>query len=375
MKILILSANYPNPNNLVEGIFIKEQAHALSIDNEVTAFIFKNESEKFSIIPKISLKKTYEEKLCIYHFNISKSLPVLNQFIYLISSLLTLLIVTNKQKYEITHCHYTYPAGLPGLFLKKFKKIPYLITEHSGVFEHHFRSRIHKYLTLLAFRHADGIISVSKKAADKLKKYTSKEIKIIYNFFDESKFCPGNIIREDNSFHIGFAGNFNNNNKGLDLLLKALSVCTFDFQLYIAGDGPLKESYVVLAKELNIIDKCHFMGQINPNQLPSFYHDLDLFVLCSRNESFGIVLIEALACGIPAIATKCGGPEEIMSSVCGLLIENNNSESLYQALKQMHQDISAYDRHCIRTYALDHFGKAQFIKRVSQYFNDLLLLK
>ncbi|HPM00673.1 MAG TPA: glycosyltransferase [Candidatus Cloacimonadota bacterium] len=372
MKICVITANYPHLHNPVEGIFIKEQAYALSQQHQVNLFIFKNESKNKTLIPRIHLTKMTDLSLNIHHLNISKTLPVFNQLNYLIISLIVLMKIMRNNAFDIYHCHYTYPAGVIGFFIKLFYKKPYVITEHAGVFESHFRSYIHKKLSLLAFKNADTVISVSHKAAFRIKDFSHKKIIVIHNFFDETVFLPDkNHIRKTN-LHIGFVGNFYNHNKGLDILLTALSRCQFKYKVHIVGGGIFFNHYISLAGDLSIIENCHFYGSQKPEDLPAFYHQLDLFVLSSRNESFGIVLIEALACGIPAIASKCGGPEEIMTSDTGLLIENDSVEALYEALNYMEQHLAEYNQDKIRQYAVEFFSKKKYLKEINQLFQILV---
>ena len=119
--------------------------------------------------------------------------------------------------------------------------------------------------------------------------------------------------------NIGFLGGLGNNNKGLDLLINALSRLEKNtYKMHIGGNGLLKEKYMRLAELSGVDQSCVFYGEIPRDKIAGFYSNLDLFVLPSRYETFGIVLIEAMACGIPVIATRCGGPEEIVSKGTGL---------------------------------------------------------
>jgi len=95
----------------------------------------------------------------------------------------------------------------------------------------------------------------------------------------------------------------------------------------------------------------------------------DAFILSSKYETFGVVVIEAMSCGLPAIATKCGGPESIIeNSELGLLVENDDLEELSNAMKDMYENRADYNSNKIRTYVVNNFSeKAVASKLINIY--------
>ena len=119
--------------------------------------------------------------------------------------------------------------------------------------------------------------------------------------------------------------------KGVDVLLKAVAEFkNINWQLNIIGDGNLRPDYETLAKDLNISDRVKFFGKINNTELINAYQNADLFVLPSinSNEAFGIVLIEALACGVPVIASDLPGVRTVFDKDSGLTAIPNNAADL-----------------------------------------------
>jgi glycosyltransferase involved in cell wall biosynthesis len=132
------------------------------------------------------------------------------------------------------------------------------------------------------------------------------------------------------------------------------------------------DDYKKSVTEMGIESQCIFYGEIDREKIAEFFSKADLLVLPSRYETFGVVLIEAMACGIPVIATRCGGPEDIVTEATGLLIEKDNVGELTSALLYMSEHLDSYNKETIIGYARDHFGKQVFIKKTMDLYNEIL---
>ena len=127
-----------------------------------------------------------------------------------------------------------------------------------------------------------------------------------------------------------------NEKKGLDVLLQAFARIEKDdplLKLALVGDGPLRGELEAMARALGIADRVHFLGRKGRPQVADLLWRCEIFVLPSRAEPFGIVLIEAMACRKPVVATTVGGiPEIIEDGRNGLLVEPDNPAALASAL-------------------------------------------
>ncbi|HEX7493819.1 MAG TPA: glycosyltransferase [Bacteroidales bacterium] len=372
MTILLLTHSYPDRENSWRGSFIKDQAAALSINNMVIVVYFKIDYEHFAPFSKCAFLKTTSGNLTEYTLTIRRSFPVINQINYLLKTFKFIKHeIVQYNKPDLIHSHLLYPAGFLGTIVQKRIKIPNLITEHSRV-TNYFRSLLHKRCVIYALKNATSVIAVSNSLRDEISSFYTRRVNVIHNIVDTDKFKlkiqkPGQIL------NIGFLGGLGNDNKGLDLLLKSASVLeNKNFILHIGGKGILLDSYVKMARESGIESKCKFYGEIPRDKIIDFYSGLDLFVLPSRYETFGIVLIEAMACGIPVIATRCGGPEETVIPATGILIEKENAEDLAGALKGMSENLGSYDKETIRNWVIENFGKEVFIERQSSLYQEIL---
>lgn len=128
--------------------------------------------------------------------------------------------------------------------------------------------------------------------------------------------------------------------KGLHILLAAMREVAA--QLVIVGDGPERARLETLAREMGVAERVHFAGRVPDDDLPSYYQAADIFVLAShlRAEAFGIVLLEAMAAGLPLVTTELGtGTSEVnQHGTTGFVVPPDDPEALARALRALLAD-------------------------------------
>lgn len=373
MNICIITNWYPTADCQWSGIFVKEQASALSKVHKVTLVAFDVDYNSKIFFCKKSLIKTKEQSFEEYYLTVNKSLPIYNQYNFLYTSFNAIKKLIKEKKIDIIHCHVSYPAGIIGYWLSKSLNIPYVITEHSSPFESLFRSYFHKKLALISLEKANAVITVSKASAKNINKYIKREINIVFNLLSDNKLKPISIT-DIKKYNIGFLGGLNTNQKGLDIFLKAVALINEKDNLiiHIGGDGEFLNDYKQMALNLHIDNICTFYGAINPTHVQNFMQNLDLFILSSRHETFGIVAIEAMACGVPVISTKCGGPEEFINPENGLLVENMNIEALANSISEIIRNYCNFDKQKIQENVQLRFGNKTFIDNLNSIYKQIV---
>jgi glycosyltransferase involved in cell wall biosynthesis len=164
-------------------------------------------------------------------------------------------------------------------------------------------------------------------------------------------------------------------NKGLEFAIQAVALLRdqgLRVQLRIAGEGPEKESLQKLVAKLGLTDQVGFLGWTEP--VDTYLAGLDMFILPSRVEPFGLVLTEAMAAGIPVIASRIDGPEYILNQgKLGALIEPQNSEALANAIKAITEDwVSVLNRaHYAQAHALETYGLLAGQTRLKALVEDM----
>lgn len=373
MIILVLTHSYPDLKNKWRGIFVQEQVKALGTRHDVILVYFKADYTHFAPFSGYSFIKKQEGRITEYEVTVNKSLPVVTQIKLLTNTYRFIKTeILSHTKPDIIHSHLTYPGGFLGTIIQQINKIPNIITEHSTI-KLYFRSWLHRRCVKYALGKTNTVISVSKSLREEIVAFRHRPVIVINNIVDVNKFDLAKPGRRPN-LNIGFLGGLNSSNKGLDLLLRAVSLLQRkDIVLHIGGDGILLDSFKSMAKDLGIDQICIFYGEISRSGISDFFSKLDLFVLPSRYETFGIVLIEAMACGVPVIATKCGGPEEIVTPLSGILIQKESVEELKKAIEKISENLETYDKEAIRKYADENFGQGVFIERISKLYQEIIL--
>ncbi len=160
--------------------------------------------------------------------------------------------------------------------------------------------------------------------------------------------------------------------KGFDLLIKACNKSD-KFTLIIGGEGPMKKSLVNIAGKNN--KNIKFLGWVN--NLDVFFKSIDVFCLPSRIEPFGMVLIEAMARGIPVVSTNCDGPRDIIiNKKDGVLINDHSPGGIFDALEYLRNDFnmrkklaSAGRKKVIDKYTIDIYSE-KLNGIIGKYYTD-----
>lgn len=274
---------------------------------------------------------------------------------------------------DIVHAHIVTCAAAVA-FLKTEYHLPFVITEHwtkTNV------DNIPQWLRNQSeiYYKADKVICVSQALADSLKGNFQIESVVINNMVSNLFFQSSKKKRKDKTFRFIACGAFRENrNKGFDILVDAFAKVRFPktVSLDIVGDGPDRPFIENKIVQNNLSDQIHLLGLKKSEEVSDLLCNSDCFVLSSRLETFSIVVIEAMAKGLPVVATRCGGPETFLLPEHGILVEKENIEELADAMNYMLGHFSEYDSQKIRKYCYDHFSQDVIAEKIIEVYNQLL---
>lgn len=193
--------------------------------------------------------------------------------------------------------------------------------------------RLEERRTLLRAYRILATTNYTKKCL--IREFGIKNISILHIPVDTNKFFPLKDVYNKKKPFILFVGRVNDPRKNILLLIRAFKIVKnntqFPLKLIIAGEKPSAKLINLCGEDIG--KSIVFKGKVDEKELVGLYRKASVFVLPSLQEGCGLALLEAMAADLPVIATKCGGPEEIIRNhETGILVENNNIKSLANAI-------------------------------------------
>ncbi len=240
---------------------------------------------------------------------------------------------------DIIHAQGISTSGISGFtayLIKKSLKIPYVVYGRGGDV---YPFKVEKILVKAILNNADSIIALTEHMKREMQKISAKNILVIPNGIDMARFNDQSPDFSDSlnskEKKIIFVGNLRPE-KGLNYLIEAvlhISKKDINIQLLVVGDGPQRESLEKMVTKLNINDKVTFSGKTDTNRVPVYLKNSDVFVLPSLHEGFPNVLLEAMASGLPVVASDvCGINEIIEDNKNGFLVKPQNSKEIAEKI-------------------------------------------
>ena len=273
---------------------------------------------------------------------------------------------------DLVHAHF----GSSLLREARRHGIPTVYTEHSSLANQESVPDSEFHREKDAYALADRVICVSRPLADRIALRHGVDPTVVHNIVDAAffSFAPA-PCRADGVFRFVAAGSLIRR-KGYDLLLEALAALSekgnSGVTLTIIGEGEARASLTALAQSLGLRERVTFTGQLDRAAMVNHYRESDAFVLASRRETFGVVCIEAMAMGLPVIATTCGGPEDYISAADGILVPTENARSLASAMENMIRGIDDYDRSAIARRARESFSPQTIAAELTDVYKEVI---
>lgn len=373
MKVLVIPSWYP-PNG---GRFFKYQAESLAkLGHDVDVLVLEEKGLTQRINTKIDASKSkWVNEIRYYYYRIPK-LDQLNTKLYIKKYRRILLAYLKDNKPDVIHIHSAIWAGVVAKDIAVQFGIPYVITEHRSLFfesEWPFSAQL-KLDTKQAFSNAQKVILVSKSMEAQLDFFVAPEkIAIIPNMIDLDVFKADKKIKKESVFTFLSVGTLIDK-KGFDVLINAfyeLKKTNKNIQLKIIGEGVNKSKLQQLVAKLQLSESVIFGGYKTKEELVVEYSKVHVFVSPSLKEPFGVVIIEALACGLPIVVTNSGGPANIVNQENGYLAEVGNANSLQEKMQLMINNLSNFDLSLIRTQVQNTYSDEVVSKALEKQLKNV----
>jgi len=376
MRILIIPSWYPTPSNPVNGIFVRQQAEALGKAHDVRVLYL-------DVMPRGQRRrpKRYRNKTPGYTEEIIEvpNRLFLWQFTYLWYMLRSLLKLKREFKPDVIHSHVAVPAGWAVALLHPFLGVPIVLTEHTAEFDSWLKRPGQRCMAALAYGRADVVMPVSEGQRIRLQQSfrCRHRVEVVPNMVDTNRFTQTPFPPTQDGYRLLFVGLMETGQKGVPFLLEAISQIIEARQLRLhldlVGGGKLLPEYKALAARQALNDFVTFHG-IQPHAfIASLLAQTHALVLPSLQEALPVAIIEALVSGRPVISTRCGGPEALINTSNGLLVEPRNASELAVAIKKLLADIYSFDPNLIASEARKLFSHEAVATALTKVYEDVLL--
>lgn len=384
LHILFLCSWYPNPESQSNGIFIKRHAQALSKKHQVTVLFVKSVSNAEETIYANVDDENFTER-CVFYPKVNSSTPVLSSFLKLRKfkkEYKDLIDALPKEKqFDIIHVNTIFPAAIPAFYaLKKYPNAKLFITEHwSGYYpeDGNYKGFYLKRVTQKIVQKAKAVFVISDKLKIAMRSHgLNNKFELINNVVDTTVFKPMPSLKADDGVlkivHVSSLVEREKNISGIIEVAKQLVIKNIKFSLTIIGENTQE---IISHKNLVHHNQLHkfvlFVGYKTSTEIAGFMNQSDVFLLLSHFEGMPVVLLEAMASGIPVITTNVGETKNMVHPNMGIILKNNTANECVQNLSdfkranfaspdEMHQYIVNY-------YSMESVGNA-----ITQLYNKYL---
>ena len=366
MKVILVTEGYPPKIGGLEKV-VYEVAHRLSTNGHDVSVV--------TIAADTTATFEIDNKIKIYRLKIKKigsAKDAVKNLFLLIKNVFLLLQIFHKEKPDVANIHYIGYLSSIFYIVNKVVRVPYIASIHGTDIEKTEQnvSKIKKMLIKKILSGSNCIFSNSGALLKTAQKLTGNHLVqksiVIGNGINLSNYK--NVFRPSVRDTIIGIGRFVHK-KGFDVLIQAFYQIQNENEqarLILAGSGPELEKCKNLSKSLGIDEKVTFLGFVNNENIQDLFEKAAVFVLPSRMEAFGVVLLEAMASGVPIVATATGGiPGIITDGINGTLVPPGNPDSLAQAILLLLENKDVRIRYS--STALDFVKKYDWDSIIHQY--------
>lgn len=387
LRVLVLSRNYPNPVFEHVGPWVQRQVHALSgqVDLTVIAPVpycpplpRTMEVARFRHIER----QRHEGPVAVHHprFLVGPgySTHSLEAWTYHAGVRRLVGRLHRGTAFDLIHAHFCYPDGVVAAWLGRAHGIPVVVTEHSFWRPWLTRYPLVRRMVNAAARRFAAHVCVSSAVLRSVQSLTGSSARqhVIPIGVDGTVFPEGPPAGDRRADRLLFVGRLNHV-KGPDVLLKALALLVHRrpaATLLIVGGGFYRSTERPaldrLVADLGLSDRVIFVDAVPPPEVSRLMRESAVLVSSSRRESCGAVLIEALASGLPVVATMSGGPEDFVTDDVGLLVPREDPAALAEGIERLLLERHRFDPVALRSYALSRFAWEQLAERYLEVYTN-----
>lgn len=378
-KILWLCSWYPNEDHPYDGDFIQRHAQAVAQLHKIDVlYVHKCDSLKNG--KTFQIKNDQANLTEHIYFNPVKKNNLWSKFIGLINYYrIHVNFIKQYGKPDLIHAQIPIKAGVIALIFKWLYNIPYIVTEHYGIYnpylDDHFKTRnfLYRYTTKLVLKYADRLTTVSHSLGDDINQWVlKKKFDVVPNVVDTGLF-HFEVKTPHPTFQFLHISNMIplKNVAGIIEATEQLWKQRQDFKLLFVGK--IVQEFYDLAKEKKLLDHVIFFeGEIPYREVSQRMKESDALIIFSDTESQSCVVLESLCCGRPAIVTNIGGVKELIDEHNGYKVNVRDVDDLTQKMNLMMNDYTHFNLKQIAEHALQKYSYTQVATQFSDLYKEVM---
>lgn len=391
-RVLVLSRSYPSSEFPTMGIFVERMTELAAESMEMSVVCpvpwapplpFETEFDRYR---RVERSRVGENGARVFYPRVPSGpgylLHPIDAFLQYLPVRRTADRIHDEVGFDLVHAHIVYPEGAIAARLGRRYDVPVVTTEHAM-----WKPWLDDYPTVrrqvLSALDNIEVVSVLSEALRRQVRDIAPgdvETRLLPNSVDETIFTPPASPDDRHPERLLFVGTVRRV-KGLDVLVRALPRVLEEHPgagLRIVGE-PFRRSYRedekdvrALVEKLGLTDRVEFVGGKPPEGVAEEMKRAPALVVPSRRESFATVIPEALACGTPVIATRCGGPEEILTDDTGILVPTEDPPALARAIDDLLSGRVSFPADTLRSRAVDLYGRDATRERIEGLYRSAL---
>lgn len=358
MKLLVLTNLFPNAEERTRGIFIYQQLKALNRKHDIKVICpvawhpfkhsIKTHKSEFGGIPVIYVRYFYTPKVLRSLYGLFLTISIINHF-----------RKTEKVRYDKIYAFWAYPDGFAAWALSRLYKIPLIISLRGSDINVLTLYPLLRWQIRYILNKCEHVFAVSRELKEKTVAIgvLYNKITVIPNGVDNSIFYPSSKesarkiincpLKELVLLYVGGLKDI----KGVMILMEAIRIIATaggsEMTLYLVGEGPLRASIERFAEINNLKSWVKCVGGVRHERIAVWMNAADRFVLPSYHEGCPNVLLEALACNLPVVATNVGAVPDIVADFnAAVLVPPGDPAAMARAIQESFDkrwDLSAFE--------------------------------
>ena len=384
LKILFITKWYPTRYDPQFGVYIRKHASAIASFCEVAVLYVCSDDQLDKKKYELTRNDQYNlMSVIIYFKKFSSAFPVadkiVNVYRYCRATITGLTYVRkNFGDHDITHAYILLRPAFVAYFIQLFRKKPFVVSEQWSGFatgKYAGKNPLVKLLTRFIVNKAKARTVVSGFLKNHMVQNGLKgNYTIIPNIVElpalRARSQPNSIIK------ILTVADLVDEIKNISGTLRAMAEIIpahSNVEFHIIGEGTDRKKLETLASELNLLNQSVFFHGLKSNdEVYEILLNSDFLVMNSNFETFSLICAEAISCGKPVIATRCGGPQEFINDETGILIEPRNQQQLIHAIHRMLKDYQNYLPEKLKQYAALHFSSKLVAEKFQEVYKKII---